>query len=59
MDISMLTSLFYQSGGNVQQISVIIAQTKASRVAARAVRMMKIFRLARVVKLYKAAIKTK
>lgn len=59
MDISMLTGLFYQSGGNVQQISVIISQTKASRVAARAVRMMKIFRLARVVKLYKAAIKTK
>ena len=55
----MFTNLIYNSGGNVQQINILIAQSKASRAAARAVRVMKIFRLARVVKLYKSAIKTK
>lgn len=59
MDITMFTNLIYNSGGNVQQINILIAQSKASRAAARAVRVMKIFRLARVVKLYKSAIKTK
>lgn len=59
MDVTLFTDLIYSSGGNAQQINIIIAQSKASRAAARAVRIMKIFRLARVVKLYKSAIKTK
>ena len=59
MDVTLLTNLIYNVGGNNQQLSIIISQSKASRAAARAVRIMKIFRLARVVKLYKSALKTK
>ena len=59
MDITLVTDLIYDRGGNSQQLHLLITQSKASRAAARAVRIMKIFRLARVVKLYKSAIKTK
>jgi hypothetical protein len=59
MDVTLLTDLIYNVGGNSQQLSIIVSQSKASRAAARAVRIMKIFRLARVVKLYKSALKTK
>ena len=59
MDITLVTDLIYDRGGNSQQLNLLIIQSKASRAAARAVRIMKIFRLARVVKLYKSAIKTK
>jgi len=59
MDVTIFTDIIYNSGGNSQQISILVTQSKASRAAARAVRIMKIFRLARVVKLYKSAVKTK
>lgn len=59
MDVTIFTDVIYNSGGNSQQINILITQSKASRAAARAVRIMKIFRLARVVKLYKSAVKTR
>lgn len=60
MDVSMLTNLLYANNlvTSGLKLSVIIRNSKASRAAARTVRIMKIFRLARIVKLYKSAIKT-
>lgn len=60
MDVTFITNLLYESSnGNASQLNIILAQSKASRVAARTVRIMKIFRLARIVKVYKSALKTK
>jgi hypothetical protein len=60
MDVNLFTDILYDnSGGSTQQLNIILAQSKASRAAARTVRIMKIFRLARIVKIYKSALKTK
>jgi hypothetical protein len=60
MDISMLTNLLYSNNlmSSGIKLSVLVRNSKASRAAARTVRVMKIFRLARIVKLYKSAMKT-
>lgn len=61
MDLSLFTdALFnYEGGSSGAQLNSILKNSKASRVAARTVRIMKIFRLARIVKLYKSTIKAK
>jgi len=57
----MFTDVLYMSNGSTSgaQLSSILKNSKASRVAARTVRIMKIFRLARIVKLYKSTVKAK
>jgi hypothetical protein len=60
MDVSMITNIMYEnSSSSGLQLSMIIKNSKATRAAARTVRVMKIFRLARIVKIYKSALKTK
>lgn len=53
----IIDAMFNQSSGF--QVSSFVAKSKASRVAARAVRVVKIFRLTRVAKLYKSAQRAK
>lgn len=60
LDVDFITdSLFNSSGGSNFQVSSLVARSKASRVAARGVRVIKIFRLARVAKLYKSTQKAR
>ena len=51
----MFTELIF-SETNSESVARLAAQTKASRVAARTIRIVKLFRLIRIVKLYKSAV---
>ena len=57
-DVDFVTDAMFNQSSSFQ-LSSFVAQSKASRVAARAVRVVKIFRLARVAKLYKSTQRAK
>jgi len=58
LDVDFITDSLF-NGGSSTAVNNIVSRSKASRVAARGVRIVKIFRLARVAKLYKSTQKAR